>query len=151
MGVQIEIRGLEKLVKIAEKYPAVAEKHINFAISRSLARILGAEKREAPFGVSGQLRDRWDLRTKRFEGSLRSGVSYAMAVHEGSRPHYVSPEALRPWAMKKGLNPFAVSKSISKKGTKANPFFQRALDNVEDDINKEFKEALINITKDIVQ
>lgn len=151
MSVQIEIKGLNKLVAIADKYPSVAEKHINKAISRSLARILGAEKREAPFGVSGQLRDRWDLKVGRFQGSLRSGVSYSMAVHDGTRPHFVSVESIRAWANKKGLNPYAVAKSIGKKGTRANPFFKRAVDSVEDSVNKEFDEALVNITKDIVK
>lgn len=151
MSVQLEIKGLNKLVSMADKYPAVAEKYINKAISRSLARILGAEKKEAPFGVSGQLRDRWDLKVGRFQGSLRSGVSYSMAVHDGTRPHFVSVESIRAWANKKGLNPYAVAKSIGKKGTRANPFFQRALNNVSRDVDKEFEDALTDITKDIVK
>lgn len=147
--IKIEINNLDKLLKMAEKYPAKAEKHVDKAIKRSLVRVLGEEKKEAPFGVSGNLRDNWLTRFGRFNGSLTSNSPYAVAVHEGTTPHYVSPSALMAWAKKKGLNPFAVSKSIAKKGTKANPFFQRAVDNSEESINKDFDKALDDLVKDI--
>ena len=63
--------------------------------------------------------------------------------------HYVSPQSLKAWAEKKGLNPFAVAKSIAKKGTKANPFFQTAVGSVEDRVNQEFDKALENITQEL--
>lgn len=140
--VSIRIEGIEKLRKLAEKSPAIVEKHVNQAINRSLLRILRREKQVAPFGVSGQLRDRWSIILSRFAGILTSGVDYSVAVHEGTRPHFVSPESLKQWAAKKGLNPYAVSKSIAKKGTKANPFFKGAVEDTSKDVNKEFAIAL---------
>jgi hypothetical protein len=68
----------------------------------------------------------------------------------GTAPHYVSPRVLAPWAEKKGLNPFAVSKSIQKKGTKANPFFADTVEYSEKGIDRIFKDALTKITKEIV-
>lgn len=150
-NISIEIKGIEKLTKMAERFPVVSEKHINTAINRSLVRIFGQEKQDAPFGVSGSLRDRWTLFVGRFQGYLRSQMPYAVDVHEGTPPHYVSPKALAPWARKKGLNEYAVSKSIARKGTKANPFFKRAVDEVSGDVQKEFDTALDNITKELVQ
>lgn len=136
---------------MAERFPHIAEKHVNTGINRSLVRIWGKEKQEAPFGVTGSLRDRWTLFVGHFSGYLRSQMAYSVPVHEGSRPHYVSPRALMQWATKKGLNPYAVAKSIAKKGTRANPFFQRSLDASATDVSKEFKEALVNITKEMAK
>lgn len=148
--VQIEIKGLNKLIKLGNKFPATAEKHINLAISRSLVRILGEEKQEAPV-FTGNLRDNWKLHVGRFTGYLRSNAPYANAIEYGSRPHFVSAQTLKPWALKKGLNPWAVSRSIAKKGTKPNPFFKRSISNSEKGVNIEFKNAIDNTLKELVK
>lgn len=140
--IKVEIKGLNKLVNFAEQYPAISEKYINLAINRSLLRIWGAEKLEAPFGVSGVLRDNWQVKVGRFEGALVAGAPYAVFVEEGTKPHMPPIEAIEPWAKKKGISPWAVAISISKKGTKANPFLQRSVDEVKGDIQTEFENAL---------
>lgn len=142
MSVNVKIVGLNRLTKLAERYPATSEQYINKAISRSLVRILGAEKQEAPFGVSGMLRDNWKVTTGRFEGALVSQTPYAAAVHEGSKPHMPPIQEITAWAKKKGINPWAVAMSIKKKGTKPNPFLKRAVGDVKDDVDKEFEDAL---------
>lgn len=145
----MEIKGLDKLIKNIERYPAISEKHVGTAISRSLVRILGQEKQQAPIGVTGNMRDNWRVDIGRFEGSLKSMAPYSMAVHMGTKPHFVSGETLKAWAARKGLNPWAVAKSISKKGTKANPFLQRSIDVERPNVDKEFSTALGAILKDI--
>lgn len=142
MNVSVKINGLNKLQRFAEKFPQIAEKYTNIAINRSLLRVLGAEKQEAPYGVSGQLRDNWKVVLGRFEGALVSLSSYARYVEFGTKPHMPPVEPLIPWAKKKGLNPWAVARSIAKKGTKANPFLQRALDNTKTGVESEFRDAL---------
>lgn len=149
-AVEVQIKGIEKLVKQMEKYPAISEKHVNRAINRSLVRILGQEKQQAPV-FTGNLRDNWRLDIGRFEGSLRSNAPYSAAVHEGTRPHMPPISAIEVWARKKGLNPWAVAKSIAKKGTKANPFLKRAVEMEQENVNKEFAEALRSITKELSQ
>lgn len=140
--IQVKINGLNKLTKIAQQYPAVSEKYINKAISLSLLRILGAEKVEAPFGVSGLLRDNWQTSFGRFEGSIKALAPYAAYVHEGTAPHMPPVDQITPWANKKGISPWAIAMSIKKKGTKANPFLKRAVDKVQHDIEGEFATAL---------
>jgi type IV secretory pathway TrbD component len=149
MAVELTIVGLDKLVAAMEKYPATSEKHVNAAIQRSLVRILGQEKQQAPVGVTGNLRDNWRIDIGRFEGALKSMAPYSMAVHAGTKPHFVSGETLKAWAARKGLNPWAVAKSIAKKGTKANPFLQRSVQVEGDNVNREFSNALGAILKDI--
>lgn len=140
--VQLEIKGLDKLVKQMERYPAISEKHVNTAINRSLVRILGQEKQQAPVGVTGNLRDNWKIDIGRFTGSLRSMAPYSMAVHMGSQPHAVSGETLKAWAARKGLNPWAVAANIKKHGTKPNPFLQRSIKVEQENVNGEFAKAL---------
>ena len=142
MNVTVNVQGLNKLQKIAQQYPAVSEKYINQAITVALTRIFGNEKREAPFGVSGLLRDNWKLTTGRFQGMLESLAPYAAAVHEGTQPHMPPVDALTPWANKKGISPWALAMSIKKKGTKANPFLTRAIDDSTDGIESDFLNAL---------
>lgn len=56
---------------------------------------------------------------------------YGLDIEQGRPPHYVSPAALAPWAKRKGLNPYAISKSIEKKGTRAQPYMGPALEKTE--------------------
>lgn len=152
--MEIQINGLNELMKMADKFPAVSEKHIGTAIQRSLIRIQDTAKTSAPFGTSGQLRNNWDLRVGRYEGSLRSnaqagGFPYGSAVEFGTRPHFPPVSALSLWAKRKGLNPFVIARSISRKGTKANPFFQNSIDAQRNNVAKEFDNALDAIIKEL--
>lgn len=57
---------------------------------------------------------------------------------------YVSPNALMGWAKRKGLNPYAVSKSIMKKGSPAQPFLFPAADSQLDNVLKIITQAVVN-------
>ena len=154
MAMSVEIRGLEKLVKLADRYPAISEKHVNRAIQRSLIRVQDDAKRNAPFGTTGQLRQNWALNLGRFQGSLKSqansnGFFYGSAVEFGTRPHFPPVGALSLWARRKGLNPFMVARSIARKGTRANPFFSKAIKAQQSAINNEFSDAIDAILKEI--
>lgn len=146
--IELKVNGLNKLLKVAEQFPEIAEKHIGKGISRALVRIWGAEKLEAPFGISGILRDNWKIFSGRFTGKLQAGSQYALFVHEGTAPHFPPLDAITPWAIKKGIPPFLVARSIAKKGTKANPFLKRAIDKSADGVDADFAEALDNIVKE---
>jgi hypothetical protein len=150
-NVTLKVANLREFTELAEKYPAIAEKHVNRAIARSLVRILGEEKSQAPFGVTGNLRDNWTTTFGRFTGSLRSNAPYSMAVHEGTAPHYVSPAQIKRWAEARGLNPFAVAKSIARKGTRANPFLRRSVDAVQSSVDGEFAQGLDGLVAELAK
>ena len=64
---------------------------------------------------------------------LSDGVSYGVCVEMGTRPHPVSYKNLVGWARRKLGNSklaFAVAKKIQKYGTRPQPFFRPALDEV---------------------
>ncbi len=147
--MQIELNNFEKVTEIAEKYPSVAEKHINKAIAKIFSRVLIGVNKNAPVGVTGHLKDNWTSNIQRFAGTLRSNQSYGGSVEYGTAPHKVSAEALKDWASKKGLNPYAVAKSIAKKGTKANPFLKKTIEEAKNNFEDDLKECINNITKDL--
>ena len=64
---------------------------------------------------------------------LRSSRNYSEAIEYGTKPHFVSASDLKGWAKKKLGDEklaYAVSKSIAKKGTQAQPFMRPAFDEV---------------------
>lgn len=72
---------------------------------------------------------------------------YGKYVEYGTRPHKVSPAALSGWAKRKGLNPFAVAKAIERKGTRAHPFMQPALEQSDSFIDRLVDAAISNALK----
>jgi len=148
--ISFEIKGLNELIEMADKYPAISEKHVNKAIKYSLIRIQDQAKQKAPFGTTGNLRNNWKIQMGRFEGKLSSGAmnngyNYALAVQFGTKPHMVSGSSLSLWASRRGLNPYAVAKSIQRRGTKANPFFSESVESQKLKVEQEFEKALSNI------
>ena len=154
MGISIEIKGLKEVMDISNKYPSISNKYVGQAIAKSLIYVEGRANTNAPRGATGNLRKNWKIKTKPFEGSLRSdanegGFYYGVAVEYGTRPHYPPVKSLERWANSKGISPYAVARSIAKKGTKANPFFQKSANESENTINQLFDKALEDIINNI--
>ena len=91
-------------------------------------------------------------RTKKLRGSLR-GVAvvvrspYGLFVHEGTRPHMPPVDALRGWAARKGMSPWAVALGIAAKGTEAQPFLKRAADETRRALPIELRTAARDIER----
>jgi hypothetical protein len=59
-----------------------------------------------------------------------TNVSYALFVHEGTRPHFPPVAPIAAWASRVGLGAgagFPVARAISRRGTPARPFLRDAL------------------------
>jgi HK97 gp10 family phage protein len=156
-GFNLEIKGLNELMKTVEKYPNISEKHINKAINRSLIRIQDQAKKNAPSGDTQQLRQNWKIFMGRFAGELSSGAKnkgyqYGLVVEGGRRAGkgfpYKDPLFVA-WCKKRGLSPFLVMRSIKRKGIKARPFFQPAIDSQQANVDREFSKAMDNILKEL--
>lgn len=72
-------------------------------------------------------------------------LPYAKDIEFGRPPGtQVSPAALMGWARRKGLNAYAVAKSIEKKGSPAQPFMGPALEAKRQSIPLIITQALMN-------
>lgn len=148
MKIVFQIEGLERLQKLTAK-----------------SGMVGAELRKA-FDASGFIVESEAKKlAPKFDGLLANtithevdpapipmhtivgvGSRYAKYVHAGRKPGKMPPvKALERWAKKKGLNAWAVAKSIEKKGIKPKPFLTDALEAKKGSVVKQFDNALERI------
>lgn len=147
--IKIQIKGLKELRTVFKKSPEIVRDQLQRAITLSTALVSRKAKLEAPVGVSGHLKSRIRIRISPFRGIIEPTVKYGLYVHKGTRPHWTGVGNLRKWAKRKGINPYALQKSIAKKGTKANPFMKRAAKKSESKVQAIFQRAINNITKQL--
>jgi hypothetical protein len=131
-----DIHGLEKAIAafgedlVREQIPA-AFATFGVAVQRAARGVVSVDTGALRKSISVDL-----FQTNRTQG-VESGPTqkYGEGVENGRPPHVVSPKALEGWARRRGLNPYAVARSIAKKGTKAHPYlipsFQAELPSVE--------------------
>lgn len=171
---KFEIKGIEKL-KNRLDYANMTAKPI-----RDLMRVQGQiirkqAQKEAP-KFSGSLSRSIHVQRIQTKGRLPQSVkiyssrSYAKYVHGDEKisgklkltkpytrsvPHYPPIKKLKPWARAKGINPYALQRSIGKKGTPLVPFFLIAekktrikrnavTRNTAKEIEREFKKGRIS-------
>jgi hypothetical protein len=111
---------------------------IGLEIEKHAAAYLDAEK----INVDGDLKKSLYHEVERFQNLIRlksgAGVRHAPYVHFGTKPHWPPRAPLVRWAKKKfGLDDkdakrvgFLVARKISKKGTEARPFMDKALEKI---------------------
>jgi hypothetical protein len=150
MAYEIKIANIKKIQKIAVEYPEVANRHFGKAISQVLLTAQRYAQLSAPRDTS-KMAGGWDLEMSFMKGVLKNTTNYAAAVDAGSRPHFVSPQSLKAWAGRKGLNPFAVAKSIAKHGTKPTMFFGNAVKLAGRFADVTFKKALDEALNELVK
>jgi len=91
---------------------------ITYATNKS-----GSTPKTAGAGISKPI-SKWRLH-------VGSGLEYAEYVEYGTRPHFPPLSAIADWAKAKRIPDdavFPIARSISKKGTKAQPYLRPALD-----------------------
>jgi len=153
MAFEIHLENLNDIREVFRKFPLIANEEIQSGLERAGKLVTRIEKQEVPIGVTNQLRQSIGMRLIPNNVTIAPNKNYAINVHEGTRPHFVpvnNPrDPLRIWAIKKGLNPYAVQKSIAKKGTRPNPFVERTVSKAEGETRQIFSQVLENIIKRI--
>ena len=100
---------------------------------------------------TGKLSRSVKIEKRRSMGGGLSGVAvvvrspYGLFVNEGTRPHFPPVSALTGWASRHGMNPYAVAVGISKRGTRAQPFFDKALKETAHALPIELRKAAVSI------
>lgn len=149
LDMKIEIEGLDEIRAAFKRSPTIVRKHANKAIQKSVLKLLANARPETPID-QGFLRGAgMVISFQDLLGILENKAPYAGFVHEGTGPHSVPLAAITPWALRHGIPPFLVQRSIKRKGTKPKPFFTNSIDKSDSDIDRYFSEALDGISTDL--
>jgi hypothetical protein len=122
LGLHIDVnaQNLRKAVSIAP------ERIVN-AMHDSLARSAAYAQRmytlRMPVGVTSNLRNSVQFKwNHKLSVTVGPTAKYAEYVEFGTRPHWTSVHNLEAWARLRGINPYALQRSIALHGTKPNPY-----------------------------
>ncbi|QDP46751.1 MAG: hypothetical protein Tp156SUR915002_41 [Prokaryotic dsDNA virus sp.] len=145
-NTQVEIKGVDKLKRRLDLAGLTALPIRQFM--RATGAVLRDSAKDNAPEFSGSLKSSIHVQRIKAKGRLPHSVkiyssrSYAKYVHGDPKksgrlkltepytrsvPHYPPIKALKPWSEAKGLNPYAVQRSIGKKGTPLVPFFLIAM------------------------
>ena len=156
MNIKVTIPNLTQLTGQLRRFPTIAAPHIQDAINKSLVSIEGKVINGADTPVwHAHLKNDWNIQLGGLQGTLTSQAPYAAAIERGTKPHTHFPPwkgeaGIAPWARDHGIPPFLVARAIWNKGTKANPFMERAIDMAKDERRAFFSTALGAILKETV-
>lgn len=125
----IEIKNWEQIKRSWSKAPSVMSDAFTDGIRDVTTKIESKAKRESPVAKirGGTLRQ--SIRSyfpSKQVGVITAGAKYAIYVHEGTKPHIIRIKNKKVLANKRTGQIFG--KVVRHKGTKANPFFTRAIE-----------------------
>lgn len=128
--------------EIARKFgTAPIRETLEIAIKKSMFYTQAEAIKETPVD-QWWLRNAYDTEYSNLKGRLFNKKVYAWWVHDGTRPHFPPISSIEWWARRKGISPWAVARSISKRGTKANPFMDRTVEKVKSGVDKIFDQEI---------
>lgn len=158
LSVQINVRGA---AEILNAIPQVGNYAAEDFIQRAVVFVHRAAKRYAPVDTGylrGHINYLMSLRGIASSAEVGTEVEYAPHVEFGTKPHFPPVQALEGWVRRHKLGAaiagrktsnakldqraaFLVARAISKHGTKAHPFMQPAVDDLEADMGKRLVES----------
>lgn len=139
--LKLKIKDYGKIQAALQKSPTTVLKHVQEAIKTGSMMFYRTLQLKAPADTSNLART-VETVLKPLKAEIYPTAKYAIFVHEGTKPHFVSAKKLEKWARHKGVNPYAVAKAIAKRGTKANPFMDKTAQATFPDIEKMFNDKL---------
>lgn len=137
-------KDFDRFLKYLRQNPDVMLKHAQVAMKTSTLLLEGSSKKNAPSN-EGTLRKGIISTITPLKSSVIATAKHSIFVHDGTKPHWppFQPNgALDRWAKAKGIPTFLVARAIARKGTKAQPFMDEAIEENESKINQLFKTAL---------
>jgi hypothetical protein len=113
--------------EVFRRAPQAAVRAINQLVEAGAIDTQAEMRRQVNVGATGHGRRAITYTTQpsTLSAKVTPNFPYALPLEEGSRPHWTSARPGSPlakWANMKGISPYAVQRSIAKKGTKAHPF-----------------------------
>lgn len=135
MDIKIEGLSQEDFERLIRK----ARQAIALAIKYTATEVWGNIRKEAPVDhgrLAGSFQlDQVDDLTYR----IWSGVEYALAVHEGTKPHVIEPKNKKALYWDGAKHPV---RRVMHPGTQANPYADRAIEQASSRMNEFISRAL---------
>jgi len=144
--IEIQIKGLDELKKKMKDLSDVAvRQQMERTMYRSTEMIKYRARDLVPVdsgALRKSIRDIVQVGAKEIKGIVGPTEPYGAPVEFGARPHFPPVGALKKWAEKRGINPYALAVAISRRGTRPHPFLIPAFEQLKNNIIEEFKKAI---------
>lgn len=148
----VQIDNLKPLQAALKKFPEIAEKNLQKAVNASAAEIIKqAVRPTVPFKTGNLVHSFGTIYGRLFANvapDRSTPASYAIFVHEGTKPHMIFPKTAKALYWPGAAHPV---KKVSHPGTKPNRFMPRILEKAGSNIKKHFQASLDLITKEIAK
>lgn len=146
IGIQID--GMDAMLKAFAQAPDTVSPIMQKAITGGAALLAKYTTRATVPWFTGNLVHSFREEISPLMARWFPTANYAAAVNDGSRPHMppYKSEGFNAWATAHDMNPYLLARSISRKGTKANPFMDRIKLAATPQINSLFGDALERVT-----
>lgn len=153
VGIQLDDAKVQALLK---KAPEAVQTRLQQLIEAGAIDTQRVMRQKVDVGATGNLRRaiRYTVTPSQFKAEIGPGpeAPYALAVENGSRAHWTSVApgtTLRRWADMKGINPYAVQRSIAKKGTKAHPYVEPTFIEMKPVVERDIAEGLTQLVTEL--
>jgi Bacteriophage HK97-gp10, putative tail-component len=151
IGFKIEDAKVRSLLQRAPQMVTTRLKRLVEAAAIDIQREM---RIAAPVAVTGQLRGsiRYVVSPMQIRAVIKPEARYAEPVEFGSKPHYVSVAPGTPllaWAKQKGINPYALQRSIARKGTKKHPFVEPTYRKMKPVVEADIARGLIRLVEEM--
>lgn len=131
ISVTIVLKNQMEIERAFREFPEKSAREFDKAVRRSARKLAEGVRgsRLTPADTGKMKNTIREHRIGKMAFAVRSGVNYALFVHEGTKPHFPPPSALKRWAIAHGMPgaEFAIARKIAQRGTKRRPFFEWAL------------------------
>jgi HK97 gp10 family phage protein len=148
MVYSIVMSGLKEAISFFDAAPGLINKAVAKAMNKAGESIAGYAAGKAPRDTEKMAKG-ITVTKKATESNLETIIApqdkYAVFVEKGTRPHFPPPKALEGWASRHGINPFAVTIAISRRGTKPHPFMKPAAEEAPGMLSTEVTNAIKNV------
>jgi hypothetical protein len=145
----ISVIGMEEMRAVFMKSPELISPIMQKAIAAGAAILAKHSTRAEIPWFTGNLLHSFREEISPLMARWFPTASYAQKVNDGSSPYWpdYKSESMKSWAEEKGMNAFLVSRSISRKGSPAQPFMDRIKDASVPEIQSLFEKALAQATQ----
>jgi hypothetical protein len=163
IGFEIEVKGLDEQLRALQYFPQTAQARLEQGMRKGMALVEREAKREAPVGVTGELRasishDITYAMGLDVRGVVGASAPHAAAVEMGAKPHFPPVSNIAYWVdrklrVKDGMEIYgaalAIARKIAKTGGRKQPFLMPGYEKHKDDVVRFLQDSAVQALNDV--